>query len=99
MKFTKEPWCHYHKTHCHHTNDCRRLKENPDKINIIQEPTFELKTITLNVEINGTPVKALLNTGSSKSFIDDSCSCIQPFNSTQIEPFDAVLTDDTLTKV
>ena len=70
-------WCKYHKSNGHNSEECRFLKSQNTQNSTRQEnqnfaileQTELLKKISLDLELNNNDYEAILDTGSSKSFV------------------------------
>ena len=83
-EYFQKPYCRYHKRHGHATEDCYTLKKKrnnsnhdpnnsrqgpQENLSAIQETPFKLKAIEFPIRVENNDIKALVDTGSSRSYI------------------------------
>ncbi|KAG0430221.1 hypothetical protein DMUE_5682 [Dictyocoela muelleri] len=75
----RKKYCNFHKSTSHNDSECRILKRNnkkndtqKDKTFVVKETVPKIKNIEVDININSSDYKAIIDTGSSENYLPES---------------------------
>ncbi|KAF9758299.1 hypothetical protein NGRA_3150 [Nosema granulosis] len=90
------PYCKYHKTSNHSTEECRTLaRKNQGNLNssrpqnlVLKEPDFKSQLLQINGIISGKEMLFTIDTGATNNFISEKCVEQYKLTTTETSPTD-----------